>query len=261
VNANWLGVVSVVFAFVGFFVTYRVTIQKSLRLKLALSVFTVLLAIPGASFAIYYAHLFREPEWYYEFRSIPGTELLIVFLGIAGGCVAALLPRVFLILPLLGVAAFSIAPVMKPFVAPLEKGLLTDRWDGDVCLQSTPSTCGAASLATVLKCHGEEIRESEIAREAYSYAGGTEAWYLARAARERGYQAKFDFSEGFNPDIRLPAIIGVRFGGTGHFIPVLKREGNTFFIGDPLIGAEEFSEEEFMKQYDFTGFCLSVEKE
>ena len=150
-NPNWLGVLSAILAFVAFFVVYRVAKDTPAKKRILVAILALVAAIPGASFAAYYAHIFPEPSWYYQFRSIAGTELLIVFLGIAGGLVATLLPRVLLVLPLMGVAAFSIAPIIKPFVGPITAGMLQDEWDGDVCLQSTPSTCGAASTATILK--------------------------------------------------------------------------------------------------------------
>jgi len=182
-NPNWLGVISAILAFAAFFVVYRITKDIPAKKRILLALFSIIAAVPGVSFAAYYAHILPEPSWYYQFRSITGTELLIVFLGIAGGLVATLLPRLLLVLPLLGVAAFSIAPFIKPFIGPISARTLQDKWDGDVCLQSTPSTCGAASTATILKQLGVEVAESDLAAEAHSYAGGTEAWYLARITR------------------------------------------------------------------------------
>jgi len=215
-------------------------------------------AIPGASFAAYYAHIFPEPSWYDEFRSIKGTELLIVFLGVAGGLAASLLPRMLLAFPLFGVAAFSVVPWIKPFIAPISSGAFRDEWDGEVCLQSTSSTCGAASTASILKRFGINVTESELAAEAHSYAGGTEAWYLARAVRSRGLDADFIFRSGFHPESGLPAVVGVRLGSIGHFIAVLGQEGADFIVGDPLRGRELLSRDELQKRYRFTGFHLRV---
>ena len=257
-NPNWLGVTSAVLAFAAFFVVYRVAKGSPVKKRILLSIFALAAAIPGASFAAYYAHLLPEPSWYYQFRSIAGTELLIMFLGVAGGLVATLLPRVLLVLPLLGVAAFSIAPIIKPFIGPISAGTLQDEWDGEVCLQSTPSTCGAASTATILKQLGVVVTESDIAAEAHSYAGGTEAWYLARAARSRGFDVDFVFSTGFTPEDGLPAVVGVLLGSVGHFIPVLGQEGDRFIVGDPLRGRELLSRDEMNQRYDFTGFHMRI---
>jgi hypothetical protein len=223
-----------------------------------LSVLALVAAIPGASFAAYYAHIFPEPSWYYNFRSIAGTELLIVFLGVAGGLVATLLPLFLLVLPLLGVAAFSIAPIIKPFIGPISAGTLQDNWDGEVCLQSTPSTCGAASTATILKQLGGDVTEAKLAEEAHSYTGGTEAWYLARAVRSRGFEADFVFTPGFTPEDGLPAVVGVLLGSVGHFIPILGQEGDRFIVGDPLRGRELLSRDELNQRYVFTGFHMRI---
>jgi ABC-type bacteriocin/lantibiotic exporter with double-glycine peptidase domain len=181
-------------------------------------------------------------------------------LGIAGGLIASLLPRRLLILPLLGTAAFAFAPVLKPFVRPIPAESLNDRWDAGICLQSTPSTCGAASVATILKHCGLKVSERELAQDAHSYAGGTEAWYLARAVRDRGCSARFCFSSGFDPQIPFPAVAGVQVDSIGHFIAILSRDGDRFHIGDPLNGPEELSHSELTRRYVFTGFYMPITK-
>lgn len=97
-----------------------------------------------------------------------------------------------------------------------------------------------------------------MAAEAHSCAGGTEAWYLARAAAARGFNARFDFQPGFAPDSGLPAVVGVRLGTIGHFIPVLGREGDGYVTGDPLRGREVLTLEQLHRRYEFTGFHLRV---
>lgn len=257
-NLNWLGVISAILAIVAFLVIYRFTKDTPYKKRIFLTLMALVAAIPGASFAVYYTHILPETSWYYQFRSIPGIELLIVFLGFAGGMVASLLPRMLLGLPLFGVLAFSIAPFIKPFYRPIPDGTLRNEWDGEVCLQSTPSTCGAASTATILKRLGINATESELAAEAHSYSGGTEAWYLARAARSRGVEVDFLFTSGFTPEDGLPAVVGVRLGSIGHFIPILGQEGDRFIVGDPLRGRELLPREELNQRYVFTGFHMRI---
>lgn len=257
-NPNWHGVISAILAFVAFLVVYRVTKETPAKKRMFFATLALVAAVPGASFAAYYAHIIPEAAWYYEFRSIPGIELLLVFLGVAGGLVATFLPRLLLGFPLFVVAAFSIVPFIKPFVGPIPEGKLRAKWDGEVCLQSTSSTCGAASTATILKQLGTDATESEIAAEAHSYSGGTEAWYLARAARSRGFDVDFVFTSGFSPETGLPAVVGVRLGSIGHFIPILGRDGDLFVVGDPLRGRELLSREELNRRYKFTGFHMRI---
>ena len=257
-NPNWLGVTSSILAIVAFFVVYSTAKNRPTKTRILLALLALVAAIPGASFATYYAHILPEPSWYYQFRSITGTEILVLFLGVAGGLASTLLPQVVRILPLLGVAAFSIVPYIKPFIGPIAGDVLKDQWDDAICLQSTSSTCGAASTATILRYLGGEATESELAAEAHSYNGGTEAWYLARSARSRGFDVHFDFTTSFSPGGGLPAVVGVRLGTIGHFIAILGREGDTFLVGDPLIGRELLSLEDLQQRYAFTGFHMRI---
>lgn len=259
-NPNWLGVTAALLALMAFLVSYCLAKKAPLKARVTWALWGMIAAIPGMSFAVHYAHLFPESDWYYQFRSIVGTEFLMVFVGVAGGLMATLLPRLLLFLPLLGVVGFSFVPVSKPFIGPIQPELLQDKWDGEVCLQSTPSTCGAASTATILKQLGVNVTESEIAKEAHSYSGGTEAWYLARAASTRGFDVDFIFSRGFTPEEGLPAVVGVRLSSFGHFIAVLGQEGDQYIVGDPLQGRELLSREELLRRYAFTGFHMRIKK-
>lgn len=259
-NPNWLGTISAVGALAVFFLSYRLAMKTPKGARLPLAVASAILAIPGASFTAYYAHALPEVNWYYEFRSWRGTESLLIGLGVAGGLIASILPRKLLLLPLFGTAAFAIAPILKPFVRPISQKMLSDRWDGSICLQSTPSTCGPASVATILKHFDVNASERELAGEAHSYAGGTEAWYLARAVRDRGCDARFRFSSGFDPEIPFPAVAGVRLDSTGHFIAILSRVGDRFQIGDPVLGREDLSRSELVQRYVFTGFYMTIER-
>ncbi len=257
-NPNCLGVISAILAIAAFFFAYRFGKNKPLRTRVVFSILAIVAAIPGASFAVYYAHVLPESSWYFQFRSIAGTELLVIFLGIACGLIATLLPRVFLILPLFGVVLFSIVPVIKPFIGPLSEDVFKDKWDGEICMQSTGSTCGAASTVTILKHFGMIATEAELAAEAHSYTAGTEAWYLARAVRSRGLDVDFDVTTGFSPDRGLPAVVGVKLGVTGHFIAILGKEGDRFIVGDPLQGRELLSLAELQQRYEFTGFHMRI---
>jgi hypothetical protein len=257
-NINWLIVVSAALALILFFFTYHYLQKVSTKQKYAFTALSFVLALPAASFALYYTHFLADISWYFEFRSWLGTELLIVFLGVAGGSVASLMSRKLLVIPLAGTIVFSAVPLIKPVLGP--PGGLKDNWKGSVCIQSSSSTCGPSSVATILKSLGVESREKELAYDAYSYAGGTEAWYLARAVRSKGFDAQFFFLDEFNPELAFPALVGVRFDRIGHFIPVLKCDGTRVTIGDPLVGLEEMSIRKFKEKYQFTGFYMTVGK-
>ena len=83
-NPNWLGVITAILAVVGFLVAYRVAIKKPLKSRVWLVVIAAIAAIPGASFAVHYAHLFPEMAWYYEFRSVHGSEVMMACSDLSG---------------------------------------------------------------------------------------------------------------------------------------------------------------------------------
>lgn len=255
-NPNWSGISAGILAIAMFPVAYRGAMKLPKGWRVFLTITALVLAVPGVSFAAYYLHLMPERQWYYEFRSLRWSEFTLVLVGAAGGMMASVLPRLLLVVPLLGVGLCVTVPFVKPFMGPL--GELKDEWRDGVCMQTTPSTCGAASMATVMSDLGGNTGEEELARAAHSYDRGTEAWYLARAARVRGYDVRFDLGNGFDPDGGLPAVVGVLIGARGHFIAVLGREGEKFVIGDPLVGREVLSLEEMKRRWDFTGFHMRV---
>ena len=160
---------------------------------------------------------------------------------------------------LASVAVLSV-PYVKPLLVPLPDSMIHDQWEGDACMQSTPSTCGPASIATILRSLGLPASERAIAREAHTYAGGTEAWYLARYVRSQGLNARFDFSKGLPENLELPAMIGVRLGGFGHFMPVLARDGDMLTLADPLHGKETISLRDLQKRCQLTGFHLVISR-
>jgi len=257
-NVNSTAVAAAIFTLCAFALTYSRATNISRRARIFWLIGISILSLPGASFAFYYTHLLPETSWYYQFRSITGTEFLVIPLGIVGGLIAASLPRPLLILPLLATTALCVVPFIKPIIGPFANDQLSENWAGDVCLQSTGSTCGPASLATVLNHLGTKLTEAVIVERAHTYRNGTEAWYLARIARAEGYHPKFDFHQAYNPNVPTPCIAGVRLGAIGHFIPILEITDTTVTIADPLRGKETLSRAELLDRYTFTGFYLVI---
>lgn len=268
---NWFGLLCAGIALAAFFVSYGLAKRMGVKKRVLLTLAALVLALPGASLAAYYAHLVEVPAWYYEFRSWLGIEVCLIFVGIAGGLVASLMGRISRMLPLLMVVLFVTVPFVKPFLGPFHDGALRDQWHGVVCQQSTYSTCGAAATASLLRHHGIIVTEAVIAEEAHSYTSGTEVWYLARAIRRRGLQAEFNVAKGEPLFLAAPgrsggkwenagvAIVGVRFGHTGHFIALLgEDEEGKLVVGDPLRGREVLSRKELRQRYVFTGFSMQV---
>jgi hypothetical protein len=221
--------------------------------------FGVIAAVPGMLAVLYYAHLFDKWAWYYEARSLPFAELTFSGLGFLGGAIYRWQdPETWkqrLPVPVV-TAVIILVPFMKPLLEPLDLKTLQDRCDGEVCIQSSLATCGPASAATILRTFGQHATERDLALESFTYRGGTEAWYLARALRRRGNAVKFEFSDNSLPS---PAIAGVRLtGGAGHFIAVLSATNSTVTIVDPLSRKVTLRPSDLRRTYNFTGFFLRM---
>ncbi|MGH8045678.1 MAG: cysteine peptidase family C39 domain-containing protein [Chthoniobacterales bacterium] len=258
-NPNFAGLVAIGFGIAAFATAYAFLRPRPIATRIAAFLLLTLLSIPALLVSIYYLHVLPEWEWFYTLRSRTGSEFLVVLPGAAAGCFATMLPRFFLVLPLSGFLAIAIVPYLKPFVAPLHDSELRDQWAGDACQQSTLSTCGPATVCTILKALGEPASERDVAHAAFTYAGGTEAWYLARYLRGRGFAPHFEFRDTFAPDAGLPAMVGVRMGGMGHFIAVLAVSGDGVTFADPMgRGVEHLPMSDFLRTYHFTGFHMTV---
>lgn len=259
-NGNLTGYVSTIVAILVFVAVYAFSNGLNTRLRFALLVILSILSAPSILVILYYFHILPETECFYSFRALWGSEFAILFPAAAAGMISSFLPRVLIAFPLFALLLVGLGPYIKPLISPLDINQLQDRWKGDACLQSTSSTCGPASVASILKHFGIQLSERDIARDAHSYTGGTEAWYLARVVRKNGFGAKFVFRTQVDPNIPLPALAGVRIGGMGHFIAVLSRQdGKTTFV-DPLSGEETMPTDDFLKRYRFTGFHMTVTK-
>jgi len=238
----------------------------SKRTRVYFIIFAVLCAMPGVCFAAYYTKLLGEPVWLYKFRAVSGTEMAAAGMGLLAGFIhharlkhpalhrqlrSSTVPALF--------AIALLVPYVKPVVRPLRMDQAAERWENGVCLQSTPSTCGPASAATILRTLGEQTTEFELAKDSFTYAGGTENWYLARAIRKRGHPVEFAKLDQLTDVFPTSAIAGVKLDqGTGHFIAVLSREGDTYTAHDPLAGKFTATLPELRQNYRFTGFFLHI---
>ena len=239
---------------VGWFAAGKHFYARSSRLSVAIG---VLLAIPCALAVSYYTHLFDNAIWYFNLRTMPWIELTFSGIGFLGGAIQAwndaetrigraAVPAVF--------AVIALIPFMKPILQPLDTAALQDKCTGNVCLQSSFATCGPASAATILRGFGESVTERDLAEESYTYAGGTESWYLARAIRRRGEKVELVLSASTLPS---PSIAGVRMGG-GHFIAIKRATPEAVTFVDPLTGESTLTPAELRLRYRFTGFFLRV---
>jgi hypothetical protein len=246
---------AVALAVVGWTVERRITTKSAHRATLWL--LAALGALPAVLYAAYYTHRFDEAAWFYTLRSAEYSELLAAGIGFGAGSTAGLAQRSAAAAALLAALVLGV-PYLKPLIAPLRMPL-REEWRDGVCIQSTPSTCGPASAATLLRHLGTPATESELARECFSYGGGTENWYLARAIRRRGFGTRYLVTPPEPATPPLPSIAGTGWAGAGHFIVLLSQENGRFVVGDPLIGRLVLSPTQLRDQYRLSGFFLVVE--
>jgi hypothetical protein len=227
----------------------------------------LLAAIPGIVFALYYFKVLGEPIWLYEFRALPGSELAAAAAGFLAGLFQARFSkwegfhkragnRLFAILLFFGL----LGPYLKPMLRPPYWDQFHDHWAGDVCPQTSESSCGPACAATLLRQIGRTVTEEQIAHESFTSRHGTENWCLARTLRRHGAQVQFVTQPNPDQPWPWPAIAGVRMENTGHFITILGRQGDQYIIGDPLGGRHVQSQAAWRQAYQFTGFFLVVKQ-
>lgn len=219
----------------------------------------VLAAVPALLNLAYYLHVLDTQAWFYRLRAVPFTELLAAGAGWPVGLLVGRLGhgRIPLRAPLLACLVLLLSvPYLKPLIQPLDRSVLTEKRDHDVCLQSTASTCGPASAVSVLHQLGIAATEAELSQECHTTATGTECWYLVRALRQRGCQVVIRTNATVD-DIRPPAIAGVRLGGSGHFIALLERRPDGMVTGDPLVGCRD-EDGPHLARRRFTGFVIEV---
>lgn len=264
---NYFGLITLGLGFLAYSIGLRLARRKASR-KVAVCFcgLAALWAVPALAYAIYYSALLGEPIWLYRLRTIPGSEMLAAPAGILAGwaqtrwVVSWGLTRIgrrFLVPVALG---FTLAlPYLKPLLRPLDRTLLREHWQGNVCLQSSVSTCGPACAATLVRGFGGNLTERQLAEEAFTCTTGTENWYLARALRRHGYETSFVLGEPAKAPVA--AIAGVRLkqlGDSGHFIALLERQEDKLVIADPMSGLRTNSIAELEKEYGFTGFFLII---
>lgn len=265
---NWHGFTAVLLGFFGYFAGHycarKVTARAFAFPAVAVG---IVLAIPAIIYDLYYTKLFGEPIWLYRIRAMPGTELLASPAGLLAGWVQGrMVPQLRLsslgrrfLVPVVFGLVISL-PHLKPLFRPLRSSTLREAWKGEACLQSTPSTCGPAAAATIVRRLGGRVLESELAREAFTCSSGTENWYLARTLRRHGFQTDFHLSD--PSTVPLPTIAGVRLkslGNAGHFIALLERDGDKLVYADPMEGLSTNTLADLEGPYKFTGFFMVIQ--
>ncbi|WP_367872293.1 cysteine peptidase family C39 domain-containing protein [Luteolibacter sp. Populi] len=231
------------------------------KARLMAGIAALLLCLPGLWFALYYLHWLPEPPLLYQLRALPFSEGFLAAFGIAAGLWRSLLPKLLKPFPTAAGVFLLTIPFLKPVVRPLDKSQLTERWQGDACIQSSAVTCGPASAASILRYLGDpEATEAELARNSWTSQSGTEAWHLARAVKQHGFKVRFLAPDGL-PDAKdLPGILGTGLEGAGHFIAVLEMTPDEIVYVDPLRGKERMTIQRFLEWRNIEPFFMSIQR-
>lgn len=148
---------------------------------------------------------------------------------------------------------------IKNLAFPLDLAGIKDSQKDWITLQTSFSTCWAASLSNIFRYFWIIKTEKEIARWAFSTKTWTEIWYLLRFAKYNNLDHIIQKTTNID-EIKIPAILGVKFGSTGHFVTLLWKKWNELVIWEPLSWRVFMNKAEFIKRYNFTGFAVSFEK-
>ena len=112
------------------------------------------------------------------------------------------------------ILAMAFRPTYLQLMA--EKPETKNIWRLGVCMQTTDSTCGAASAATLLKCHGINASEVEMVEKCLTSNYGSFNHGIYRGLKKKVDGTKFDVVadscslEQLQNDVVLPAIVVMR---------------------------------------------------
>lgn len=240
-----------------FFATARLTRNRRPHTRNLIALFTVLTG------GLYIAFLWNHPRLT---TLIPHESVLIlgnwfpllaaVLAGVAWSSQPGQAParKALLSSAIVGVAVWS---VIHPVIGSQPE--CEDRWQGEVCLQTTPWTCSPASAATLLRAHGIDATEQEMAelcvtREGTSWLALYRA--LALKTERTGWRVEvFEKEEAALRQQSRPVILFARLPedqsksdlgqhcgwipGQGHSVVFLEYlSPSTLRIGDPAVGTE-----------------------
>jgi predicted double-glycine peptidase len=135
----------------------------------------------------------------------------------------------------------------------------------DMVRQHTDFSCGAASLATILKyAYGRNVTEAQVIAGLFKVSDPkvvrTKGFSLldlkdyveTLGYRGRGYKIKPQLLD----QIRIPVIVLLDIKGYKHFVVFKKAVGDEIYLGDPALGNRVMSREEFVADWNSIVFAI-----
>ena len=212
--------------------------------------------------------------WYNAFRSFNRIELFSALIAPAAGFVTYRKPETHMMkskgaanpfMRALKPLAFPLCIIfislnfIRPLIIPLDKDIaFSNIWvDDTVLMQSASQTSGPAALVSAMYSLNDNTdSEYYVAKGTYTDRGGTEFWYLARYAMNKGYRVKF-FKIASIENAPVPSVIPL--SGDGGYIALLKRsDDGDMVIADPLAGKLDLDQAEFTDIYGNPKLILAL---
>jgi hypothetical protein len=175
---------------------------------------------------------------------------------------------VFFFASLAGTAAevslTGIVPGMGTYIKSIQS--IRERKFEHVIEQKTDFSCGAASLASVLKyAYGQdEITEQQVLIGMLEHANidlvkeqGFSLLNMKRYLQANGYRGRgYKVGEAEIALLKIPAIVLLDDGGYSHFVVFRRQEAGEVYLGDPALGNRIIAMEDFMAKWNGVLFVI-----
>lgn len=140
-----------------------------------------------------------------------------------------------------------------------------ERKFSDLVEQKTDFSCGAASLATILRhAYWLDVNEEQVIKGMLTTSDqklvqtqGFSMLDMKRYAesigmRARGYRIPADKLE----SVSIPVIVLMEIRGYKHFVVLQRAQKDWVYIGDPVLGHKRYTHEDFVKGWNGIVFAI-----
>jgi uncharacterized protein len=162
------------------------------------------------------------------------------------------------------VSLTGIVPGMGTYTKSIQS--IRERKFEHVIEQKTDFSCGAASLASVLKYgYGQDdITEQQVLIGMLKHANidlvkeqGFSLLNMKRYLQASGYRGRgYKVGEAEIALLKIPAIVLLDDGGYSHFVVFRRHEAGEIYLGDPALGNRIITMEDFMAKWNGVVFVV-----
>ncbi|SDU01021.1 hypothetical protein SAMN05216296_1236 [Pseudomonas pohangensis] len=142
---------------------------------------------------------------------------------------------------------------------------IRERRFSDLVEQKTDFSCGAASMATILnQAYGWSLTEEDVILGMLAQADENlvrtqgfsmldmKNYAASLGMRARGYRIQTSQLD----SVSIPVIVLIEVRGYKHFVVMQRSEGDAVYVGDPVLGHQKLTKEEFSKGWNGIVFAL-----